>query len=65
MANGGIQPNDSNKHKPENLEFEDYGTPTMYLFGILSIITMVACIVLFIGLVVGGTIAILEIVNGY
>lgn len=48
----------SKNEKTDPFEYEDFGTPSMYVFAVLSVILMLACIVLFGMLVAGGVVAI-------
>ena len=60
MAKGGKEPY-KDKHelyKPEVFEYEDFGTPTMYLAAIATVLGMLAIIILFAMIVAGGTVAI-------
>lgn len=60
MAKGGKEPC-KDKHleyKPEVFEYEDFGTPTMYLAAIATVIGMIAIIILFAMIVAGGAVAI-------
>lgn len=65
MAKGGSKPY-KDKHelyKPEVFEYEDFGSPTMYIIAILTVIGMLAVIVLFAMIVAGGAVAISEVIK--
>lgn len=65
MAKGGSKPY-KDKHelyKPEVFEYEDFGTPTMYIAAIATVVVMLVVIVLFAMIVAGGAVAISEVIR--
>ena len=65
MAKGGSKPY-KDKHelyKPEVFEYEDFGTPAMYIAAILTVVGMLAIIVLFAMIVASGAVAISEAIR--
>lgn len=51
------------KSKLDPFEYEDYGTPSMYIWAVFSIILMVAIVIIFGMIVAGGVVAISEVIK--
>lgn len=66
MAAGGSRPSQDKyrKNKPEVFEYEDFGTPSLYLWTIVIVAIMIALAVLFGLIVAGGAVAISGVING-
>lgn len=55
--------NKIHKNNQNVFEYEDFGTPTMYLWAVLSVLLMLAALVAFVGLITGGIILTMEAVQ--
>lgn len=66
MAAGGSRPNQDkyHKNKPEVFEYEDFGTPSLYLWTAVVVAIMIAIVVVFGLIVAGGAVAISGAING-
>lgn len=53
-----------NKHQRDPFEYEDYGTPTMYLWAWLTVIVAIGLAILFALFIAGGVMAVGGALNG-
>lgn len=64
--NGGKTPNQDKykQNKPQVFEYEDFGSPAMYFWAILTVLLMLGIVILFGMIVASGAVAVSEAING-